>query len=87
MKRRPMELNPNHKATIAAHDHWHKICALMMFKMGVREFVISPQEIIKAFDTQLNIAVQFDDEIGVRLFLVDEDQAMDLARREGGLPV
>ena len=30
------ELNPNHPATREVHDHWHKIAALMMFKMGVR---------------------------------------------------
>lgn len=81
------ELNPNHKATQAAHDHWHKICALMMFKIGVREFVISPREITEAFDAQLNIAVQFDDTIGIRLFLVSEEEAVQLAKREGGLPV
>lgn len=82
-----MELNPNHKATQAAHDHWHKIAALMMFKIGVREFIISPQDIDAAFSSQLNIGVQFDDTIGVRLFLVDEEQARSLARKEGGLPV
>ena len=82
-----MELNLNHKATQAAHDHWHKIAALMMWKMGVREYVITPKEIERAFEAQLNIAVQFDDVIGVRLFLVDEKDAMRLARKEGGLPV
>ena len=82
-----MELNPNHKATQAAHDHWHKIAALMMWKMGVREYVITPDEVKCAFDEQLNIAIQFDDVIGVRLFLVDDEAAVALARKEGGLPV
>jgi hypothetical protein len=29
-----MELNPNHPATQAAHDQWHKIAALLVVKLG-----------------------------------------------------
>ena len=82
-----MELNPNHRATQAAHDHWHKIAALLMFKMGKKNVTITTQEINSAFNEQLNISVQFDDEVGILLRLVDDKEAMELARREGGLLV
>jgi len=81
------ELNPNHRATQAAHDQWHKIAALLMFKMGKKDIIIKTQEITSAFNEQLNISVQFDDNVGIILRLVDDKEAEALARREGGLLV
>jgi hypothetical protein len=30
------ELNPNHPSTVAARDNWHKICALVLLKLGLQ---------------------------------------------------
>lgn len=82
------ELNPNHPATQAVHDHWHKICALMMIKFGLRTLTIPPDEVKRALNMDLNIAIRFDDEKGIELFLVDDAETAKItARREGGLPV
>ncbi len=40
-----MELNPNHPAAMGVHDHWHKICALMMLKLGLTTMTISREEV------------------------------------------
>ena len=81
------ELNPNHSATRGAHDHWHKIAALLMVKMGKTHVVISPAEIERLGDNHTNIAIRFDDAKGIELFIVDDEEALRLARKEGGLPV
>ena len=81
------ELNPNHKATQGAHDHWHKIAVLLMIKMGKTHVVISPAEIDRLGESQKNIAIRFDDIKGIELFIVDDAEAARLARKEGGLPV
>ena len=81
------QLNPNHPVTKEVHEHWHKIAALMMFKMGVKKYVISPDEVFRAFKEDLNITVKFSDEQGIILTLVDSTEAERLVRKEGGLPV
>lgn len=80
-----MELNPEHPTTKGAHDHWHKIAALMMMKLGVKEFFISPAEIEKFLSPDMGIAVKFDDKTGIELYLVNQKEAMAAAIQEGGL--
>lgn len=80
-------LNPNHPAVVGAHDHWHKIAALLMLKMGVTKTVISPAEIERLGDSETNIAIKFNDSTGIELYIIDNNEAARLARREGGLPV
>lgn len=41
-----MELNPKHPVTAAASEHWHKIAALVMFKLGVKEVNISDADML-----------------------------------------
>lgn len=36
-----MELNPEHPATQAAHDQWHKIAALLVKKLGGKTVITS----------------------------------------------
>ena len=83
------ELNPNHPVTQEAHDHWHKICFLLMRKMGVTEIAISPEEIKRAMgaDDQRAVTIRIDDIRGIQLFIVSEQEAQRLVRKEGGLPV
>lgn len=40
-----MELNPNHGVTIEMREQWHKFCALVMFKCGLTEIMITAQDI------------------------------------------
>lgn len=78
-------LNPNHPSVIAVHDHWHKIAALLMIQMGKTKTIITPQEIERL--DGCNICIRFDDSKGIELFIVDDEEAVRLARKEGGLPV
>ncbi len=80
-----MELNPNHPAVRGAADHWHKIAALLMKKLGKRRVTISPREISEL--EGMAITIRFDDNIGIELQLVTMEEGERLARKEGGLPV
>ena len=83
-----MELNPNHPATIAARDIWHKIAYMLMRKLGKSRVVIAPHELKQFFDDDGDaITIRFDDNIGVELRIVDANEAEELVRREGGLAV
>lgn len=46
------ELNPNHPVTREVHDQWHKICFLLMRKMGVTEIAISPDEVTRSLASE-----------------------------------
>jgi len=81
------ELNLNHPVTREAHDNWHKIAALILWRLGKKRFIITPDEVYKAFKEDLNITVRFSDEVGIELTLVDSKEADRLARQEGGLPI
>ena len=81
------ELNPNHPVTREPHDHWYKIAALILWRLGKKRFIITPDEVYKAFKEDLNITVRFSDEVGIELTLVDSKEASRLARKEGGLAV
>ena len=78
------ELNPNHPVTQAMHDHWHKICLLLMRKQGLQRVVITPED-IQATPSGGAIAVQ-EQHDGLHVFLVDAAEAQSLARKHGGLP-
>lgn len=78
------ELNPNHPVTQAIHDHWHKIAAILMKRLGARRVTITSSD-IDAIAGE-NIAIRFNEHtIDVRLISLDEAQAM--ASAEGGLSV
>lgn len=83
------ELNPNHPATVAAREQWHKIVALLMAQRGNTRIVISEREVTD-FAVKYHgsaVVIQFKDGVGIILRLVDEKEADRLAREEGGLPV
>jgi hypothetical protein len=79
------ELNPNHPVTSRMRDQWHKILALVMLKHGLTKVTITPEDIADAAG-KMNVAVG---EFGgaLEVWLVDDAEAVELARREGGLPV
>jgi hypothetical protein len=89
-----MEINPNHPVTREAHDHWHKIAALLLMKItgGDKNKVVR----ISVAEIELHIAERGGDmgaivlqERGdyMELRMVDSAEAQRLAKQEGGLPV
>ena len=81
-----MKLNPNHEVVKAVDAHWHKLAALIMFKLGVPEVVITTQDI----DAMVNANAAFitiqELSDGLHLKMGDEVTAHKLAREHGGLP-
>lgn len=81
------ELNPNHPVTAEMHDSWHKLCAMVMFKFGVRHVEITAEEIESfASSGACNIVLHPKGDV-LTVFLVSDAEAERLAREEGGLPV
>jgi len=81
-----MELNPNHKVVRQAHDHWHKIAALILVKLKVKELEITMQDVNELANSDVNIVLDSrgERETGIfRIKLVD-DKTAELARKEGG---
>lgn len=85
------ELNPNHHVTRAAHDHWHKICALILRKLKLAKVEITKADIDEFVrETESGVAsnIVLDDRGGkLTVYLVDEAEGQRLARKEGGLPM
>lgn len=82
------ELNPNHPVTRELHDQWHKLLAFVLHRLSVPSLDITEDD-IRSFQ-------EFYGEGGaivcdtrrpnvLQLRLVGEDEARELARREGGL--
>lgn len=81
-----MELNPNHKVVTHARHQWHKIAAIIMLKLGVKEVQITIEDVMKIQD---DVAIVLDARneavTGVlTVRLVDNKTADELARKEGG---
>jgi hypothetical protein len=84
---RNMELNPNHPVVRKAHDHWHKIAAMIMVKLDLKELQISMDDLKKISAGNINIVLDARNEsqtgcLTVRI--VDDKTAAELARKEGG---
>lgn len=82
-----MELNPNHKVVRQAQDNWHKIAALIMVKLGKTELELTMDDINKIAAGNVNIVLDARDErkTGIlRVLIVDDKTAEELARKEGG---
>lgn len=77
-------LNPNHPVTQAMSHQWHKIVALLMHKQNTDHVVITLQD-LRNFteDKFISIEEQHD---GLHISLVSALEAVQLARKHGGLP-
>jgi hypothetical protein len=80
------ELNPNHPSTVAARDNWHKICALVLLKLGLQRVRITLADMQVLDDGEANIVVDFKYDY-LDVYLVGRKEGEQLARKEGGLPV
>jgi len=82
-----MELNPNHEVARQVHDHWHKVAALIMVKLGLTEVKLTMADVDKIAHGNVNIVLDSrgESETGVMTIrLVDDKTANELARSEGG---
>lgn len=82
------ELNPNHPVTREVHEQWHKIAAIMLHKMGRQKLRITIAD-LQAWEREYpggGIVIKANN-LDIELWLVDADQARELSRKEGGLPV
>ena len=81
-----MELNPNHPAAQAMHDQWHKMFVTLMIKLKMNHVLITMDDVRKAVDDPNNcITVQELDD-GIHFRLISREDAVELAKKEGGLP-
>ncbi|CAJ0698738.1 hypothetical protein [Ralstonia holmesii] len=83
------EINPNHPTTAAARDQWHKLCALVLHKLG-GEAVITSEDITDLGEEFARgggpAIVMRETHRGIELSLISMEKAEDLARQHGGLP-
>lgn len=77
------ELNPNHPTLVIVHEHWHKIAAILMHKLGHEHVVITAADIERMPEGMFVTVQELDD--GLHLQFVDEKTAHILARKHGGL--
>lgn len=81
------ERNPNHPVTRAAHDQWHKIAALLMFKFRAQmgsEVVITEADVVALAATPGGTNIVLHEKAdGLHLRLVDDDDADRLVAKEG----
>lgn len=49
------EINPNHQVTAMIHDHWHKMAALLMQKMGTNRVIITLDDINRLSEADVSI--------------------------------
>lgn len=82
-----MELNPNNPVVRQAHDHWHKIAAMIMVKLGKTELRFDTEDVKKLERGNINIVLDArgETETGIlTVRIVDDKTAAELARKEGG---
>lgn len=80
-----MELNPTNPVVLQAHEHWHKIAALIMVKQGLTELRLTAADVEKLAGGNVNIVLDARGERTTGYFtirIVDDQTAADLARNE-----
>jgi hypothetical protein len=82
------ELNPNHPVTRTVHDHWHKICAILLSRPPYNGRTEISEEEIKHWASKFDgySVVIKDADHKLTLFMVDAKEGERLSREEGGLP-
>lgn len=83
----PMELNPNHPTTKTLHEHWHKVLAAVMVKLGISEVRLTEADVQRLASQPGGVNVVADGQPdGLIIRLVSDSQADTLAKKAGGLP-
>lgn len=81
------EINPNHPVTREVHDHWHKIAAILLHKIGKRQLRVTLAD-LQAWEREFpdGAIVIKANNYDFLLRLVTAEEARELARKEGGFP-
>jgi len=78
-------MNPNHPVVQEMREQWYKIAAILLRRLG-GEAIITDDEIAAfASASKHNIVIDTRGNTNLRLSLVDDEKARELARKEGGL--
>ena len=81
------ELNPNHPVTMAMHDNWHKIVAILLARDYNGKTEITQAEIQKWSQKYEGHSVVIKETEGkLKLWLVNQEEGERLIREAGGLP-
>lgn len=83
---RVVQLNPNHPVALMTRDSWHKIVAVLMLKFDLEEIEITEADVSALGDAEKAVVADCRDGKFVIRILRMED-ALALAKHEGGLPV
>ncbi len=75
------EKNPNHPVTTAVRNQWHKIAALLVSRHGHTVLGLDDIQAVGGKSIAIN-----DRADGLHVYLVTDEEAAALAKREGGLP-
>lgn len=82
-----MELNPNHGVVRELSDQWYKICAALMLKFGKTEIELTVSDIENLTTSgKANIVADTRGDRFLTLRLVSDAEAIQIAKKEGGLP-
>jgi hypothetical protein len=84
------EVNPNHPVTASLHDYWHKIVAVILHKLEIKEVVITAQDVVNlqlSYLDDIPSVLAHDQADGIHIRIVSGTEAQRLAKKEGGLPV
>jgi hypothetical protein len=75
-----MELNPDHPVTKELHDQWHKMLALVLVKLGIKEIVLREKDVQRGLNLEggLNVVCRAHPD-ALRITLVSDEEAQRLA--------
>jgi hypothetical protein len=76
-----VELNPHHPVTEELHEQWHKICLLLMKRLGKREILITVDEVNAAFDSPDKNIIAHAKHDGLHVILATNEEAETAIRR------
>lgn len=79
-----MHLNPNHEMAIAMNDQWFKIALIIMTKLGHTSIDITAEDLDLLSEGDCIVAEGFDEILRIRV--VHEEEAIQIAKEAGGLP-
>lgn len=79
------EVNPHHPVTRAAHDQWHKLCAIIMHKLGATHVEITDAD-VDSFNLHYNNIGISDAKGHIEVFLLTPEASAKVVKQTGGMP-
>lgn len=78
-----MELNPEHLTTLAMHDLWHKIVAMLMIRMGTKHVVIGQTDIDNLLNNEDSCVICEEKPNGIHLRMMSMEDAKEYVASRG----